>query len=291
MGSGEGTPYIPSSKSFAHVQIPLWLLSRSPDEISFAAKCCFAYLTLAAGKNGQCFPSHERIAEYIGYTGKNKRKRASKLISELENLGLIKIVKKTGENNRYIFLPHRWIKLSTLGLNRGHDQGSYEGRHQGSYEGMTRAHMSPLIYKENTNIIYNKNVRARGKKIVDISFCENSNARCSFISDDDYFLNLRYAAKIVICYLRKRAVTADEISDKNIETIIKHLLRGVTVLECWIIIERKIREFNSPELRKYLCLDTLFKTKFDKYLAEVRTEALRSNTRNLYDKTRFNFKN
>lgn len=73
--------------------------------------------------------------------------------------------------------------------------------------------------------------------------------------------------KYIIDYLNEKAKTAYRANSKNtIKHINARFAEGYTVEDFKTVIDKKYAEWKGTEMEQYLCPDTLFGTKFEKYL-------------------------
>jgi hypothetical protein len=108
-------------------KLPLRLLRQRG--LSYAAKCLYARLTLYAGKDGLCNPSHRTLADDIGASDRHIRE----LLSELRGCGLLSW-RRTQKANAYSLHPPEHLRAPDRNKPSGQPGGkspvsSEEDRH------------------------------------------------------------------------------------------------------------------------------------------------------------------
>jgi DNA-binding IclR family transcriptional regulator len=66
-------------------------------DVSLEAKGVYALLSTYADKNRECFPSLKTISDAVG----RSTRQVIRLISELEKVGYLKRIKRTGTSTKY----------------------------------------------------------------------------------------------------------------------------------------------------------------------------------------------
>lgn len=98
-----GEPFNPW-KLFQGAFIPNWLLMR-PD-VSPGAKLCYARLMQYAGRNGECFPRQDVLADELGV----HKRQVQRYVVELTEAKLIQVMQPGLQKpNTYLFLCHAWM--------------------------------------------------------------------------------------------------------------------------------------------------------------------------------------
>ena len=105
--SYEQQKYILPYKKFLNAYVPNWLLCRK-EKISPGAKLLYSLLCQHAGKNGQCYPKQETLAEELGCS----KRTIARYIKELKKWELIKSTRLGKRcSNRYFMLEHEWMEF------------------------------------------------------------------------------------------------------------------------------------------------------------------------------------
>lgn len=88
------------------VAIPEWLCERH-GEISAGAILTYGHLRKLAviSESDQVFPSKNYLADKLNVTAKT----VQKYIKELRELGLITVIGRVGDSNKYMFKAHKWM--------------------------------------------------------------------------------------------------------------------------------------------------------------------------------------
>lgn len=100
--------YINPYRLFQGAMVPNCVMRRQ--DLSQTAKLVYGRLCQYAGKNGEAFPSLERLAGEVGLTS---WRQAHRVVTELKDFGLLQVVKRAAQNGRgdgrgnsYLFLDH-----------------------------------------------------------------------------------------------------------------------------------------------------------------------------------------
>ena len=115
-----GETFIPWKKFFGSV-IPDPVMAMPSQDLSLGAKVCYGVLARHAGRNGECYPSMQRIGKCIGVSEGS----AKNYVRELKKAGYIAVESRKKEHapNRYRFLWHNTF----VGLKR------YKGQNPDPY--------------------------------------------------------------------------------------------------------------------------------------------------------------
>jgi len=119
----------------------------------------------------------------------------------------------------------------------------------------------------------NEEIEKQGFKNFESKDLKNSNACIEKISNNKEYINnnlnkeLNNIYKEAIDYLNQKAGTKYKSSSKNTTKHIKARLNdGYTLEDFKSVIDKKCSEWLNTDMEKYLCPDTLFGAKFEKYL-------------------------
>lgn len=119
----------------------------------------------------------------------------------------------------------------------------------------------------------NEEIEKQGFKNFECKDLKNSNACIEKISNNKELNNnnlnkeLNNIYKEAIDYLNQKAGTKYKSSSKNTTKHIKARLNdGYTLEDFKTVIDKKCSEWLNTDMEKYLCPDTLFGSKFEKYL-------------------------
>lgn len=119
----------------------------------------------------------------------------------------------------------------------------------------------------------NEEIEKQGFKNFESKDLKNSNACIEKISNNKEYINnnlnkeLNNIYKEAIDYLNQKAGTKYKSSSKNTTKHIKARLNdGYTLEDFKSVIDKKCSEWLNTDMEKYLCPDTLFGSKFEKYL-------------------------
>ena len=200
------------------------------EDITAMEKLIYMLLARYADKDGKCFPSQEKLCKV---TGIKDYRTIVKYLKQLEEKGLIDIKKTNGKVNVY--------------------------------------------YLKNVNIPPTKNVGTKnaGANFADEPPTKNVGtpptnfAGITIHNEKDTKNNTQYMKEIeeVVNHLNEKAGTKYKSSSKNTTKHIKARLNdGYTLEDFKSVIDKKCSEWLNTDMEKYLCPDTLFGSKFEKYL-------------------------
>ena len=132
-----------------------------------------------------------------------------------------------------------------------------------------------LVFKKdlkNSNTSIKENEK-QGFKNFESKDLKNSNACIEKISNNKEYINnnlnkeLNNIYKEAVDYLNQKAGTKYKSNSKNTTKHIKARLNdGYTLEDFKNVIDKKCSEWLNTDMEKYLCPDTLFGSKFEKYL-------------------------
>ena len=132
-----------------------------------------------------------------------------------------------------------------------------------------------LVFKKdlkNSNTSIKENEK-QGFKNFESKDLKNSNACIEKISNNKEYINnnlnkeLNNIYKEAVDYLNEKAGTKYKSSSKNTTKHIKARINdGYTLEDFKSVIDKKCSEWLNTDMEKYLCPDTLFGSKFEKYL-------------------------
>lgn len=119
----------------------------------------------------------------------------------------------------------------------------------------------------------NEEIEKQGFKKFESKDLKNSNACIEKISNNKEYINnnlnkeLNNIYKEAVDYLNQKAGTKYKSNSKNTTKHIKARLNdGYTLEDFKSVIDKKCSEWLNTDMEKYLCPDTLFGSKFEKYL-------------------------
>lgn len=119
----------------------------------------------------------------------------------------------------------------------------------------------------------NEEIEKQGFKNFECKDLKNSNACIEKISNNKEYINknlnkeLNNIYKEAVDYLNQKVGTKYKSSSKNTTKHIKVRLNdGYTLEDFKTVIDKKCSEWLNTDMEKYLCPDTLFGSKFEKYL-------------------------
>ena len=200
------------------------------EDISAMEKLIYMLLARYADKEGKCFPSQDKLCKI---TGIKDYRTIVKYLKQLEEKGLIEIKKNNGKVNVY--------------------------------------------YLKNVSTPPTKNV---GTKNATANFVEEpptknvgtpptNFAGITIHNEKDTKNNTQYIKEIdeVVNHLNEKAGTKYKSNSKNTTKHIQARIKeGYTLEEFKIVIDKKCSEWLNTDMEKYLCPETLFGSKFEKYL-------------------------
>ncbi len=200
------------------------------EDISAMEKLIYMLLARYADKDGKCFPSQEKLCKV---TGIKDYRTVVKYLKQLEEKGLIEIQKTNGKVNVY------YLK----------NVGTPPTKNVGTKNATTNFATEPPT----------KNVGTPPTKNVGITIH----------NEKDTKNNTHYIKEIeeVVNHLNQKAGTKYKSSSKNtIKHIKARINDGYTLEDFKSVIDKKCSEWLNSDMEKYLCPDTLFGSKFEKYL-------------------------
>lgn len=215
------------------------------EDITAMEKLIYMLLARYADKDGKCFPSQEKLCKV---TGIKDYRTIVKYLKQLEEKGLIDIKKTNGKVNVY--------------------------------------------YLKNVNTPPTKNVGTKnaGTNFADepptknVGTSPTNFAGITIHNEKDTKNNTQYMKEIeeVVNHLNEKAGTKYKSSSKNTTKHIKARLNdGYTLEDFKTVIDKKCSEWLNTDMEKYLCPDTLFGSKFEKYLNQkINSPSVNKNTQN-----------
>lgn len=216
------------------------------EDITAMEKLIYMLLARYADKDGKCFPSQEKLCKV---TGIKDYRTIVKYLKQLEEKGLIEIKKTNGKVNVY--------------------------------------------YLKNVNKPPTKNVGTKNATTNFASEPPTKNvgtpptnfAGITIHNEKDTKNNTQYIKEIeeVVNHLNEKAGTKYKSSSKNTTKHIKARLNdGYTLEDFKSVIDKKCSEWLNTDMEKYLCPNTLFGSKFEKYLNQKinRSKFNNKNTQN-----------
>ena len=198
------------------------------EDITAMEKLIYMLLARYADKDGKCFPSQEKLCKV---TGIKDYRTIVKYLKQLEEKGLIDIKKTNGKVNVY--------------------------------------------YLKNVNTPPTKNVGTPPTNFADEPPTKNVGtpptnfAGITIHNEKDTKNNTQYIKEIeeVVNHLNEKAGTKYKSNSKNTTKHIKARINdGYTLEDFKTVIDKKCSEWLNTDMEKYLCPDTLFGSKFEKYL-------------------------
>lgn len=200
------------------------------EDITAMEKLIYMLLARYADKEGKCFPSQEKLCKVIGI---KDYRTIVKYLKQLEEKGLIEIKKNNGKVNVY--------------------------------------------YLKNVTTPPTKNV---GTKNATANFAEEpptknvgtpptNFAGITIHNEKDTKNNTQYIKEIdeVVNHLNEKAGTKYKSTSKNTTRHIQaRINEGYTLEDFKTVIDKKCSEWLNTDMEKYLCPETLFGSKFEKYL-------------------------
>jgi len=119
----------------------------------------------------------------------------------------------------------------------------------------------------------NEEIEKQGIKKFESKDLKNSNTCIEKISNNKEYINnnlnkeLNNIYKEAVDYLNEKAGTKYKINSKNTTRHIQARIReGYTLEDFKTVIDKKCSEWLNTDMEKYLCPETLFGSKFEKYL-------------------------
>jgi hypothetical protein len=200
------------------------------EDISAMEKLIYMLLARYADKEGKCFPSQDKLCKI---TGIKDYRTIVKYLKQLEEKGLIEIKKNNGKVNVYYLKNVSTPPTKNVGTKNATANFVEEpptknvGTPPTNFEGIT---------------IHNKK---------------------------DTINNTQYIKEIeeVVIHLNEKAGTKYKYNSKNTTKHIQARIReGYTLEDFKTVIDKKCSEWLNTDMEKYLCPETLFGSKFEKYL-------------------------
>lgn len=200
------------------------------EDISAMEKLIYMLLARYADKEGKCFPSQDKLCKI---TGIKDYRTIVKYLKQLEEKGLIEIKKNNGKVNVYYLKNVSTPPTKNVGTKNATANFVEEpptknvGTPPTNFEGIT---------------IHNKK---------------------------DTINNTQYIKEIeeVVIHLNEKAGTKYKYNSKNTTKHIQARIReGYTLEDFKTVIDKKCSEWLNTDMEKYLCPETLFGPKFEKYL-------------------------
>lgn len=227
-----------------------WLENDLVDREDIAAMEKLIYMLLAryADKDGKCFPSQEKLCKI---TGIKDYRTIVKYLKQLEEKGLIEIQKTNGKVNIYYLknigkAPTKNAGAKNVGANFADEPPTKNaGTPPTNFAGIT-------IHNEKDSK-NNTQLKENNKEVGE-----------------------------VVNYLNEKAGTKYKSSSKNTTKHIKARINdGYTLEDFKTVIDKKCSEWLNTDMEKYLCPDTLFGSKFEKYLNQkINGPGVNKNTQN-----------
>ena len=200
------------------------------EDITAMEKLIYMLLARYADKEGKCFPSQEKLCKV---TGIKDYRTIVKYLKQLEEKELIEIKKNNGKVNVY--------------------------------------------YLKNVSTPPTKNVGTKNAtaNFVDEPPTKNAGtpptnfAGITIHNEKDTKNNTQYIKEIdeVVNHLNEKAGTKYKSTSKNTTRHIQaRINEGYTLEDFKTVIDKKCSEWLNTDMEKYLCPETLFGSKFEKYL-------------------------
>lgn len=200
------------------------------EDISAMEKLIYMLLARYADKEGKCFPSQDKLCKI---TGIKDYRTIVKYLKQLEEKGLIEIKKNNGKVNIYYLKNVSTPPTKNVG---------------------TKNATANFVEEPPT-----KNVGTPPTNFAGITIHNKK----------DIINNTQYIKEIeeVVIHLNEKAGTKYKSSSKNTTKHIQARIReGYTLEDFKTVIDKKCSEWLNTDMEKYLCPETLFGSKFEKYL-------------------------
>lgn len=200
------------------------------EDISAMEKLIYMLLARYADKEGKCFPSQDKLCKI---TGIKDYRTIVKYLKQLEEKGLIEIKKNNGKVNVYYLKNVSTPPTKNVG---------------------TKNATANFVEEPPT-----KNVSTPPTNFAGITIHNKK----------DTINNTQYIKEIeeVVIHLNEKAGTKYKYNSKNTTKHIQARIReGYTLEDFKIVIDKKCSEWLNTDMEKYLCPETLFGSKFEKYL-------------------------
>ena len=200
------------------------------EDISAMEKLIYMLLARYADKEGKCFPSQDKLCKI---TGIKDYRTIVKYLKQLEEKGLIEIKKNNGKVNVYYLKNVSTPPTKNVG---------------------TKNATANFVEEPPT-----KNVGTPPTNFAGITMHNKK----------DTINNTQYIKEIeeVVIHLNEKAGTKYKYNSKNTTKHIQARIReGYTLEDFKTVIDKKCSEWLNTDMEKYLCPETLFGSKFEKYL-------------------------
>lgn len=200
------------------------------EDISAMEKLIYMLLARYADKEGKCFPSQDKLCKI---TGIKDYRTIVKYLKQLEEKGLIEIKKNNGKVNVYYLKNVSTPPTKNVG---------------------TKNATANFVEEPPT-----KNVGTPPTNFAGITIHNKK----------DTINNTQYIKEIeeVVIHLNEKAGTKYKTNSKNTTKHIQARIReGYTLEDFKTVIDKKCSEWLNTDMEKYLCPETLFGSKFEKYL-------------------------
>lgn len=215
------------------------------EDITAMEKLIYMLLARYADKDGKCFPSQEKLCKV---TGIKDYRTIVKYLKQLEEKGLIEIKKTNGKVNVYY--------LKNVNKPPTKNAGAKNATTNFADEPPTKNVGTPPTNFAGITIHNEKDTKNNTQYIKEIDEVTN--------------------------YLNKKAGTKYKSSSKNTTKHIRARINdGYTLEDFKTVIDKKCSEWLNTDMEKYLCPDTLFGSKFEKYLNQkINDSGINKNTQN-----------
>ena len=211
---------------------------RYDNRLSDKAKLLFGEISSLSDKNGYCYASNKYFSELYNVT----QKTISSLVSQLVDLGYVKseIIYKEGTHE----IASRNLSIITGGYGKNFLGGMEKNFHRGMEKNFHRGMEKNVI--DNNTSINNTSIN-------------NTSINNTSINKEIY--------KEIVDYLNQKAKTNYRHTSKQTqEKILARLKEKYTLDDFKSVIDKKAKDWLGTEYEKYLCPETLFGNKFEKYL-------------------------
>ena len=200
------------------------------EDITAMEKLIYMLLARYADKEGKCFPSQEKLCKV---TGIKDYRTIVKYLKQLEEKGLIEIKKNNGKVNVY------YLKNVTTPPTK--NVGTKNATANFAEEPPTKNVGTPPTNFAGITIHNEKDTKNNTQ----------------YIKESDEVVN----------HLNEKAGTKYKSTSKNTTRHIQaRINEGYTLEDFKTVIDKKCSEWLNTDMEKYLCPETLFGSKFEKYL-------------------------
>lgn len=200
------------------------------EDISAMEKLIYMLLARYADKEGKCFPSQDKLCKI---TGIKDYRTIVKYLKQLEEKGLIEIKKNNGKVNVYYLKNVSTPPTKNVG---------------------TKNATANFVEEPPT-----KNVGTPPTNFAGITIHNKK----GIINNTQYIKEIEE----VVIHLNEKAGTKYKYNSKNTTKHIQARIReGYTLEDFKTVIDKKCSEWLNTDMEKYLCPETLFGSKFEKYL-------------------------